>query len=229
LRHFLIDTDTASDDAAALAMALRHPGVRVEAITVVAGNVPLEIGLQNALYTVERCGAGVPVYAGIAGPTLRPLQTAQFCHGKDGFGDIGLPLRRREPANGHAVDAILETATRLRGNLTPVTLGPLTNVATALLRYPGLAREIERCVIMGGIGCSYGSIVPVAEYNIWVEPDAAKIVSSLGCRSSWSAGTCRTTTRASVPRMRPGCRPSPTSPRSVLASRKACARLAGAI
>ncbi|MCX6100298.1 MAG: nucleoside hydrolase, partial [Candidatus Bipolaricaulota bacterium] len=84
MRHFHIDTDTASDDAVALVMALKHPGVRVEAITVVAGNVPLDIGLQNALYTVERCGAKVPVYGGLEGPMLRPLQTAQFCHGQDG-------------------------------------------------------------------------------------------------------------------------------------------------
>ena len=176
MRHFLIDTDTASDDAVALVMALRYPDVRVEAITVVAGNVPLEIGVQNALYTVERCGARVPVYAGIEKPMLRPLQTAQFCHGQDGFGDIGLPLTGRKPAEGHAVDVLLETARRFRGKLTLVTLGPLTNVATALLRDPSLASNVERCVIMGGIGFGYGNIVPAAEYNIWVDPDAAKIV-----------------------------------------------------
>jgi purine nucleosidase len=176
----LIDTDTASDDAVALVMALKYPDVRVEAMTVVAGNVPLEIGIQNALYTVERCGARVPVYAGLRGPMLRPLQTAQFCHGQDGFGDIGLPLTGRKPAEGHAVDVLLETARRFRGKLTLVTLGPLTNVATALLRDPGLASNVERCVIMGGIGFGYGNIVPAAEYNIWVDPDAAKIVFESG-------------------------------------------------
>lgn len=180
MRHFLIDTDTASDDAVALVMALKYPDVRVEAITVVAGNVPLEIGIQNALYTVERCGARVPVYAGIEKPMLRPLQTAQFCHGQDGFGDIGLPLTGRKPAEGHAVDVLLETARRFRGKLTLVTLGPLTNVATALLRDPELASNVERCVIMGGIGFGYGNIVPAAEYNIWVDPDAAKIVFESG-------------------------------------------------
>ena len=96
VRHFVIDTDTASDDAVALVMALKYPDVRVEAITVVAGNVPLEIGVQNALYTVERCGARVPVYAGIAGPMLRPLQTAQFCHGQDGFGPLAQKLHENE-------------------------------------------------------------------------------------------------------------------------------------
>jgi len=180
LRRYLIDTDTASDDAVALVMALRHPDVRVEAITVVAGNVPLERGVQNALYTVERCEASVPVHAGVDRPLLRPLQTAQFCHGEDGLGDIGLPLSGRTPADGHAVDVLLDAARRLAGELTLVTLGPLTNVATALLREPALASCIERCVVMGGIGFGYGNIVPAAEYNIWVDPDAAKIVFESG-------------------------------------------------
>jgi len=92
VRHFLVDTDTASDDAVALLMALRTEGVKVEAITVVAGNVPLEQGVQNALYTVELSGVDAPVYRGMAKPLLCPLKTAQFCHGQDGMGDIGLPL-----------------------------------------------------------------------------------------------------------------------------------------
>lgn len=180
MRRFLIDTDTASDDAVALVMAFSHPDVRVEAITVVAGNVPLECGVQNALYTVERCGKSVPVYAGLDKPMLRPLETAQFCHGEDGLGDIGLPLTGRAPTEGHAVDVLLDTVHRFSGEITLVTLGPLTNVATALLREPSLASEVERCVIMGGIGYGYGNIIPAAEYNIWVDPDAAKIVFESG-------------------------------------------------
>ena len=180
MRHFVIDTDTASDDAVALVMALRHPDVQVEAITVVGGNVPLEFGLQNALYTVERCERDVPVYAGIARPLLRPLQTAQFCHGEDGMGDIGLPLSGRVPADGHAVDVLIDTIHRFRGAITLVTLGPLTNVAVALVKAPEIASQVERCVIMGGIGYGYGNIVPAAEYNIWVDPEAAKIVFDAG-------------------------------------------------
>jgi len=180
LRHVLIDTDTASDDAVALVMALNHPDVRVEAITVVAGNVPLECGVQNALYTVERCGRSVPVYAGLDRPMLRPLETAQFCHGEDGLGDIGLPLTGRAPAEGHAVDVLLDAVNRFSDEITLVTLGPLTNVAAALLREPSLASKVERCVIMGGIGFGHGNIVPAAEYNIWVDPDAAKIVFDSG-------------------------------------------------
>ena len=100
MRCFLIDTDTASDDAVALVMALQHPGVQVEAITVVAGNVPVDQGVQNALYTVELCSKDVPVYRGAAVPLGRPLETAQFVHGTDGMGAIGLPLAGRMPADG---------------------------------------------------------------------------------------------------------------------------------
>jgi len=180
MRHFIIDTDTASDDAVALVMALQHPDVRVEAITVVAGNVPLEHGVQNALYTAERCDANTSVFVGIDKPMLRPLETAQFCHGEDCMGDIGLPLIGRKPAAGHSVDVLIETIRKFAGQITLVTLGPLTNVATALLRDPSIAGMVERCVIMGGIGFGYGNIVPAAEYNIWVDPDAAKIVFESG-------------------------------------------------
>ncbi len=180
VRHFVIDTDTASDDAVALVMALRHPDICVEAITVVAGNVPLELGVQNALYTVERCDMQTPVYAGIDAPMLRPLETAQFCHGQDGMGDIGLPLSGRSPAGDHAVDRLIDTIHRFAGEITLVTLGPLTNVATALLRDPSIARDVKRCVIMGGIGFGHGNIVPAAEYNIWVDPEAAKIAFESG-------------------------------------------------
>ena len=98
MRHFLIDTDTASDDAVALVLALRHPGVQVEAITVVAGNVPIDQAVQNALYTVEMCGASTPVYRGAEGPLMCSLETAQNVHGGDGMGEIGLPLHGRTPA-----------------------------------------------------------------------------------------------------------------------------------
>ncbi len=180
MRSFLIDTDTASDDAVALVMALRHPDVHVEAITVVAGNVPLAQGVQNALYTVELCGQQTPVYAGMAQPLLRPLETAQNVHGIDGMGDLGLPLHGRSPAAGHAVQAIIDTAHRCAGRLTLVTLGPLTNLAAALRLDPGIAGLVQRCVVMGGLGQGYGNVTPVAEYNIWVDPEAAQIVFTSG-------------------------------------------------
>src|SRR6266704_4927685 len=145
MRRFLIDTDTASDDAVALVMALRDPDVQVEAITVVAGNVPLEQGLQNALYTVHICQKQVPVYRGLAAPILRSLETAQDIHGQDGMGDIGLPLSGRIHAAGHAVDIIRETINRHPGEITIVALAPLTNIAMAILLDPPLASKVKEC------------------------------------------------------------------------------------
>jgi purine nucleosidase len=179
-RHFLIDTDTASDDAVALVMAMQHPGVQVEAITVVAGNVPVDQGVQNALYTVELCQQAVPVHRGMPAPLTRPLETAQTVHGQDGMGDIGLPLAGRSPASSDAVAVLRDTVRRFAGELTLVTLGPLTNVAVALRLDPSLARAVAQCVIMGGTGQGHGNVTPVAEYNFWADPEAARIVFESG-------------------------------------------------
>jgi len=175
VRHFLIDTDTASDDAVALIMALRAPDVQVDAITVVAGNVSLEQATRNALYTAELSGSSVPVYQGASRPLLREIQHAQWFHGKDGLGDQGYPAAKRGPENKHAVDAIIEVASANPG-IVLVTLGPLTNVALALAREPKLVDRVSRCVIMGGNTCTEGNVTPAAEFNMWVDPEAARIV-----------------------------------------------------
>lgn len=180
MTRLLIDTDTASDDAVALLLALCTPGVEVEAITVVAGNMPLEKGVQNALYTVELCGRDVPVHAGMASPLLRPLETAEEVHGGDGMGDIGLPLTGREPASADAIEVLLESVRKAPDELTLVTLGPLTNVAMAILRDPSFAHHVARCVTMGGTAVLPGNVTPLAEYNIWVDPEAAQIVFQSG-------------------------------------------------
>jgi purine nucleosidase len=175
MRTFLIDTDTASDDAVALIMALRHPDVRVAALTVVAGNVPLEQATRNALYTSELCGCDVPVYAGASKPLLRAVEHAEWFHGKDGLGDQNYPPPRACGQREHATDAIISTVEANPG-LTLVTLGPLTNVALALSRQPDIAAKIGRCVVMGGNPCCEGNVTPAAEFNIWVDPEAAQIV-----------------------------------------------------
>jgi purine nucleosidase len=174
-RPFLIDTDTASDDAVALVMALRHPDVDVKAITVVAGNVPLQQALRNALYTAELCGSRVPIYAGAAKPLQRDLEDATWFHGKDGLGDQNYPPPKRKASDMHAADAIIQTAARTP-DLTLVTLGPLTNIALALSRDPGIVKNISRCIVMGGNPCCEGNVTPAAEYNIYVDPEAAQIV-----------------------------------------------------
>lgn len=173
--RFLIDTDTASDDAVALIMALRSPDVSVLAITTVAGNVAVQQAALNALYTSELCGAKVPVFLGAEKPLQREHQSAHWFHGRDGLGDHGYPAPRRTPEKQHAVDAIVATIEANPG-LVLVTLGPLTNVALALQRRPDVATKVSRCVIMGGAPCCEGNVTPAAEYNIWCDPEAARIV-----------------------------------------------------
>lgn len=174
-RTFLIDTDVASDDAVALIMALRAPDVRVAAITTVAGNVESLQAARNALYTAQLCGSEVPVYIGAEKPLLRKHQNATWFHGSDGLGEHGYPPPRRSPERMHAVDAIIQT-TDANPGLVIITLGPLTNVALALAKKPSIAANVGRCVIMGGAPCCEGNVTPAAEYNIWVDPEAARIV-----------------------------------------------------
>jgi purine nucleosidase len=178
-RTLLIDTDTASDDAVALIMALRSRDVRVAAITVVAGNVPVAQATSNALFTAELCGADVPVYSGAEVPLLRKLVLADWFHGADGLGDHGYKPAKRRAESGHAVDALIRTV-RENPGIEIVTLGPLTNVAMALLREPKLPSSVKRCVVMGGAPCCVGNVTPAAEYNIWVDPEAARIVAHSG-------------------------------------------------
>lgn len=175
VRTILIDTDTASDDAIALIMALRSPRVRVAAITVVAGNVALEQAVRNALYVVELCRASVPVYAGAAKPLSRPLEIADWFHGVDGLGDHGYAPLHATPHPTHGVEAIIETALANPG-LEIITLGPLTNLALALNREPRIVSNISRCVVMGGAPCCEGNVTPAAEFNIWSDPEAANLV-----------------------------------------------------
>jgi len=178
-RNFLIDTDTASDDAVALIMALRAPDVRVVAITTVAGNVPVMQATRNALYTLELCDANVPLYVGADKPLLRTYQNATWFHGRDGLGDHNYPTPRQSAASGHAVDAII-AAIAAHPGIILVTLGPLTNVALALAKKPEIATQVSRCVIMGGAPCCEGNITPAAEYNIWVDPDTDRMVMRSG-------------------------------------------------
>ena len=174
-RKILIDTDTASDDAVALMMALRSPEVNVLAITVVAGNVPVEQATQNALYTAELCGSTVPVFSGAAAPLIRPLEDAVWFHGRDGLGDHGYQPAARTAAAGFAVDAIVRTVAGNPG-IEIITLGPLTNLALALRQWPQLAANVSRCVVMGGAPCCEGNVTPAAEFNFWVDPEAARVV-----------------------------------------------------
>lgn len=173
----LIDTDPGVDDALAILMAFADPKVEIVGLTVAAGNVGLEHTVRNALRLVETAGREVPVHAGCAMPILPPPQSAAFVHGQDGFGDAGLPEPSRTPSPAHAVDAILEASRRHAGELTLVCLGPLTNLAVALLLDPSLPTRVPRLVVMGGAVNGRGNTERVkAEFNIGFDPEAADVV-----------------------------------------------------
>jgi purine nucleosidase len=174
-RSMIIDTDTASDDAVAIIMALRAPDVDVKAITIVAGNVGADQAAANALYTTELCGSDVPVYVGAKKPLMREAANAEWFHGRDGLGDMNYPAARRPLSEGHGVDALVETI-KANPGIILVTLGPLTNVAMAVSKAPEIAAMVSRCVVMGGAAVTIGNVIPAAEYNIWCDPEAARIV-----------------------------------------------------
>lgn len=173
-RPMIIDTDTASDDAVAILMALRHPDIDVKAITIVAGNMPVAQASINARYTVELCGASVPVYDGVDAPLIREVYRAYFFHGPDGMGGMNYPAPKTPPAPGHGVDALIDTI-KANPGIELVTLGPMTNVALAVTKAPEIVGMVSRCVVMGGAANVVGNITPAAEYNIWCDPEAARI------------------------------------------------------
>ncbi|MBK9944672.1 MAG: nucleoside hydrolase [Kouleothrix sp.] len=173
-RKMIIDTDTASDDAVAIVMALQHPEIEVLALTVVSGNVPMQQASINARYSVEQCGKHTPVYEGAAAPLMREITHATFFHGEDGMGNMRYPAPQAAAAPGHAVDALVETI-KANPGIILVTLGPMTNVALAVARAPEIVANVERCVVMGGAACTVGNITPAAEFNIWCDPEAARM------------------------------------------------------
>ena len=181
-RHFIIDTDTASDDAVALLMALQWPDMQVDAITIVYGNMPLETAGANARYTVEVCGKETPVYAGCAHPLLRPVAHADWFHGPEGMGKLGRLHPKRPLAEGNAIEELIRRFREAPGEITLVTLGPLTNIAAALAVEPRLAEWVKECYVMGGNANCVGNVTPAAEFNIWCDPEAARMVFHSGMK-----------------------------------------------
>lgn len=174
-RKMIIDTDTASDDAVAILMALQSPEVEVIGMTIVAGNMPVAQGSINARYTAELCGKDIPVYEGADAPLMREVYRAYFFHGPDGMGNMNYPAPKRPAEKQHAVPALIDMI-RANPGVELVTLGPLTNVALALSQAPEIAGMVSRCIVMGGAACTVGNITPAAEYNIWCDPEAARMV-----------------------------------------------------
>jgi len=181
-RKIIIDTDPGQDDAAAIMLALASPEIEVLGVTAVAGNVPLHLTERNARMVTEICGRGdIKVYAGADKPLTRKLVTAEHVHGKTGLDGVDLfePARPIEPV--HAVDFIIETLRHEpAGTVTLCPLGPLTNIATVIERAPDVAERIKEIVLMGGGFFEGGNITPSAEFNIYVDPEAAGIVFRAG-------------------------------------------------
>ena len=199
-KKFIIDADTGSDDAVAILMALRDPRVEVLGITIVSGNVPLKQGIINTLSTAELCDVEVKVFAGADKPLTREysevytldefqkhVQTlssdsvsGQCVHGVDGMGDIGVEPQNKNYEEEDAVDYLVNSFNNNPNEITLVTLGPLTNIAKAIKKDPSIVEKIEPCYVMGGTSDGSGNVSAAAEYNIWVDPEAAQIVFNSG-------------------------------------------------
>lgn len=176
-RKVVIDCDTGVDDALALLLCLKR--LEVVGVTTVGGNVGLENTQRNTRYVAQVAGyMDVPVFAGYAKPLLVPLQDASYVHGAGGLGDIQVPEPQKPLEKQHAVDFIIETF-MTRDDVSLITLGPLTNIAQALLKEPRLAQRIPEILTMGG-STAGGNATPAAEFNIFVDPEAAKLVFESG-------------------------------------------------
>jgi inosine-uridine nucleoside N-ribohydrolase len=179
-RRIILDSDPGVDDAMAIFLALRSPELKIEAITAVSGNVPLSFTLPNALRLVEIAGRpDVPVAAGADTPLVRRLITASYVHGNNGLGGVEFPAPKLKPIAETAAQLIRRVVRANPGEIGIVAVGPLTNVALALKSDPELAAQIKEIVVMGG-SLSGGNITPAAEFNFYVDPEAARIVFDAG-------------------------------------------------
>ncbi|AJE46441.1 nucleoside hydrolase [Celeribacter indicus] len=184
-RRIIIDTDPGQDDAMAILLALGSPEeIDLLGIVAVAGNVPLARTAENARKVCELAGRpDVKVFAGCDRPLAHALVTAEHVHGKTGLDGIELPPPRMPLQDRHGVDFIVETLRREPpGTVTLCALGPLTNLATAFSRAPDIVDRVEEVVLMGGAYFEVGNITPAAEFNIYVDPEAAEIVFGSGVK-----------------------------------------------
>lgn len=180
--RIILDCDPGQDDAVAILLALASPDeIELAAITTVAGNVGLPLTTRNALRMLALVGRqDIPVYAGCPRPILRPLETAEYVHGKSGLDGADLPEPASAVAPGHAVDVIVDEIMRQpAGTVTLCPIGPLTNVALAIVKQPEIATRLKEVVLMGG-SMELGNVTAAAEFNIYVDPHAARIVFESG-------------------------------------------------
>ncbi|MBF8188268.1 nucleoside hydrolase [Nonomuraea sp. K274] len=176
MKDLILDVDTGVDDALAILFAVRHPELRLRAVTCVAGNTGVDQVVANTLKVLDAAGApDVPVSAGAVRPLIGPARDAGHIHGADGLADLGLPTSARRPAGMPAVELLRNAILGAPEPVVVVGLAPLTNLALLLRVYPEVAGNIERLVFMGG-SASTGNATPVAEFNVWHDPEATAIV-----------------------------------------------------
>ncbi len=179
-RRIIIDADTGVDDAIAILLALRSPELKVEAFTAVSGNVPLALTLPNTLRMVEVAGrTDIPVAAGAATPLVRSLITASYVHGSNGLGGADFPEPKLKPVSEPASEVIRRLVHDNPEEITIVAIGPLTNVALALKSDATVGKKIKEILMMGG-SLSHGNVTPSAEFNFYVDPEAARVVFDSG-------------------------------------------------
>ncbi|HEY0121666.1 MAG TPA: nucleoside hydrolase [Rhizobium sp.] len=180
----IIDCDPGVDDAVAITLALAAPDeIELLGITTVAGNVPLEDTTKNALGVLTLLGRpDIPVYAGCARPLMRTVGHRSIVHGTEGLGGVELKSNGIGPAEKHAVDFIVDTVMSHPGEITLCPIGPMTNIAVALVKEPRLAANLKQIVFMGGSAFGSGNTTPSAEFNVYVDPHAAHIVTSSGVK-----------------------------------------------
>lgn len=177
MRRIIIDTDCGSDDAVALIMALKSKNAHIEAITTVCGNVPLELAAKNALMTIEITNAQKPqLFIGASKPLMRELVTAVNVHGEDGMGDLDLIHPSLASEKEHAVDAILRIVECYPDEIEIVTIGPVTNIALAIMKDPATMKKVKHIYSMGTAGFGRGNTTPVAEFNVYVDAEAYDIM-----------------------------------------------------
>lgn len=184
--RLIIDTDTAGDDCFSMLLAMKTPGVVLEAVTICNGNIPFDQQTENALKTIEVAGmAGqVPVYAGCRLPLLRQPVDAAYVFGADGMSDANYAPVRQRAAAAHAVDAMIDLVMAAPGEITIIAQAPLTNIAMAVRKEPGFAAAVKHLWIMGGTNNALGNVTPAAEFNFYVDPEAADIVMHAGFKAS---------------------------------------------
>jgi purine nucleosidase len=200
----IVDTDPSPDDAVAFLIALASPAeLEVLAITTVAGNVPVSLTSRNALKALELAKrTDVPVYRGAEAPLLRPLITAEHVHGRTGFDGYDLPEPVTPLAKGFAPDAIVDLVmSRPAGEVTLCCLAPLTNIALAMAKEPRLAGHVREIVIMGGAFSEGGNVTPAAEFNVYVDPEAAARVLRCGAPITMIPLDCTHQALSTAPRL----------------------------